>query len=282
MSPPVCEWSLDDCCLFLQRIAKTFKGSISDNILEEIIESFRKNHIIGASLIAFGDKEWEQLIPSLGFRFHCRKAISEKIKEEQTEKMSKMQQRGAPKKAMRETAQITGMPKISSFFSREKSEAVLDLPEDVDLLLLPKESSEPAVQDTVVISENVQRLIEHLLAKEKRESGFSSLLLRKAILKYLELDGGQVRNCARKLCTWSQACGLKDATDENCRVRIKYYKRMADALDHINLSEHLTHFLANGTLMNIRNSGNCSSASFRLGLAPGPKPVRGRARDRAL
>ena len=56
-----CEWSLDDCCLFLQRIAKTFKGSISDNILEEIIESFRKNHIIGASLIAFGDKEWEQL-----------------------------------------------------------------------------------------------------------------------------------------------------------------------------------------------------------------------------
>ena len=62
---------MDDCCLFLQRIAKTFKGSISDNILEEIIESFRKNHIIGASLIAFGDKEWEQLIPSLGFRFHC-------------------------------------------------------------------------------------------------------------------------------------------------------------------------------------------------------------------
>ena len=150
--------------------------------MEEIIESFRKNHIIGASLIAFGDKEWEQLIPSLGFRFHCRKAISEKIKEEQTEKMSKMQQRGAPKKAMRETAQITGMPKISSFFSREKSEAVLDLPEDVDLLLLPKESSEPAVQDTVVISENVQRLIEHLLAKEKRESGFSSLLLKKEIL----------------------------------------------------------------------------------------------------
>ena len=200
MSLPVCEWSLDDCCLFLQRIAKTCKGSISDNILEEIIESFRKNHIIGASLRAFGDKEWEQLIPSLGYSFHCRKAISEKIKEEQTEKM------------------ITGMPKISSFFPRKKSEAVLDLPEDVDLLLLPKESSEPAVQDTVVISENVQRLIEHLLAKEKRESGFSSLLLRKAILKYLELDGGQVRNCARKLCTWSQACGLKDATDENCVV----------------------------------------------------------------
>ena len=41
---------------------------------------------------------------------------------------------------------------------------------------------------------------------------------------------------ALKLCTWSQACGLKDATDENCRVRIKYYKRMADALDHINLN----------------------------------------------
>ena len=43
-----------------------------------------------------------------------------------------------------------------------------------------------------MISKTVQGLIEHLLAKEKRESGFSSLLFRKAILQYLELDGGQV------------------------------------------------------------------------------------------
>ena len=52
---------------------------------------------------------------------------------------------------------------------------------------------------------------------------------------------------------------------------------MADALAHTNLSasEHLTYFLANCTLMNIRNSGNCSSASIRLGLAPRPKPVWG-------
>ena len=41
----------------------------------------------------------------------------------------------------------------------------------------------------------------------------------------------------------------------------------------MSLFEHLTYFLANGTLINIRNSGNCSSAGIRLGLAPGPKPV---------
>ena len=58
----------------------------------------------------------------------------------------------------------------------------------------------PAVEDAVVSGENVQRLLEHLLAKEKRESGFSSLLLRKAILQYLELpvDGGYDKNCARR------------------------------------------------------------------------------------
>ena len=45
---------------------------------------------------------------------------------------------------MRETPQITGMP---------------------------KEGSEPAVESTIVISKNVQRLIEHFLAKQPRRSG---------------------------------------------------------------------------------------------------------------
>ena len=65
----------------MQINAKTFKtlikGSILVNILEDIVESFEKNHLIGASLIAFGDKECGQLIPSLEFRFHSRKATSE-------------------------------------------------------------------------------------------------------------------------------------------------------------------------------------------------------------
>ena len=52
------------CCplfKYLQKIAKTWniQGLISDNILEDIIESFRKNHIImiDVSLIKFRDKE---------------------------------------------------------------------------------------------------------------------------------------------------------------------------------------------------------------------------------
>ena len=50
------------------------------------------------------------------------------------------------------------------------SETVLDLPEDIFLLLLPKGGSEPAVENIVLSSENVQRLFKLLLAKEKRES----------------------------------------------------------------------------------------------------------------
>ena len=101
--------------MIVAEIAKIFKGSISDNVLEDVIVLFRKNHIMDAFLVAFGDKEWEQLISSVGFSLQSKKAISEKIKEEQTEKMSKMQQRVAPKKIMRETTETTGMPKISSF-----------------------------------------------------------------------------------------------------------------------------------------------------------------------
>ena len=41
-----------------------FKGPISDNVLEEMIESFSKNQIIGASLRALGDKKWEHLSSS--------------------------------------------------------------------------------------------------------------------------------------------------------------------------------------------------------------------------
>jgi hypothetical protein len=57
------------------------------------VESFRKNHhIVEESLLAFGDKEGEELIPSLGFQFHCRQAISKKIKQEEIIVLSKMQE----------------------------------------------------------------------------------------------------------------------------------------------------------------------------------------------
>jgi hypothetical protein len=34
----------------------------------------------GDSLDAFGDKEWDQLILYLGFRYHSRKEIEKKLK----------------------------------------------------------------------------------------------------------------------------------------------------------------------------------------------------------
>ena len=167
MSRPVCEWNLDDCRLFLQKIAKTLKAliSASDNIVEDIVPSFRKNHIIGASLIAFRDKEREQLIPFLGFHFHCRKGIS-KLNEKDEDNTAKRYSR---KNYERNSANHRNAENFVIFFKGKVlwcghkqlgrphcrlgelnvSETVLDLPEDIFLLLLPKEGSEPAVENIV-------------------------------------------------------------------------------------------------------------------------------------
>ncbi len=135
---------LEECIVFVKKIAKSFGGSIPESDLEFILESFRKNHMIGASLLAFGDKEleWGQLIPSLGFRFHCRQAIMKKIKQEETEILSTMQQKGAPRKTIKETAQLTGLTKISAFFNskHKKSDDVLNLRDDVEFFSVSAKS----------------------------------------------------------------------------------------------------------------------------------------------
>ena len=77
--------------------------------------------------------------------------------------LSKMQEKGAPRKAIRETMQLsTGLRKISAFFEQKVSNDVLSLPEDVEPVSLPTESTEPAVQATILSSDNVQKFIEHL------------------------------------------------------------------------------------------------------------------------
>jgi hypothetical protein len=54
MASRVSEWKLEDCIAFVKKIAKSFGGSIPESDLEFIMESFRKNHMIGASLLDFG------------------------------------------------------------------------------------------------------------------------------------------------------------------------------------------------------------------------------------
>ena len=80
-----------------------------------------------------------------------------------------------------------------------------------------KEGSEQAVVGTKVSSMIVQRLIEHLLATKKQESGSCCLLLRKAVLLYLELGCGQGKNCVLASCALgfklAQLCCFKDTTD---------------------------------------------------------------------
>jgi hypothetical protein len=126
-----------------------------------------------------------------------------KIKQEETEILSKLQQKGAPRKTIKETAQLTSLTKISAFFNskHKKTDAVLNLPDDIEPFSVLAESivTEPAVAATILSSDNVQKFIEHLLSKP--ETDFAPLLLRKAVLEYLSLDGNQVKSTAQKLCT---------------------------------------------------------------------------------
>ena len=83
-------------------------------------------------------------ITSLGFSFHFRNAMPENQRANGKRGASYSKEVLQSKLGM--TAQITGIQKISSVFSRKKSEDVVDLSEDDHLLLLPKEGSEPAVE----------------------------------------------------------------------------------------------------------------------------------------
>ncbi len=48
MTSRVSEWRLEDRIVFVKKIAKSFGGSIPESDLEFILESFGKNHMIGA------------------------------------------------------------------------------------------------------------------------------------------------------------------------------------------------------------------------------------------
>ena len=93
--------TLQDCCFFLQKIAKTFKGSISDNILEDTIESLRKIiSLIGASLQSLEGKNGCSSF-HLWVPFSLHKGNNIANQRNQMEKMRKMQHRDASKKIQR-------------------------------------------------------------------------------------------------------------------------------------------------------------------------------------
>jgi hypothetical protein len=51
--------------------------------LEEVISVFRKNLVIGSSVLKFSDDEWKEVIPSTGLRRHIQEALQKIIQQEE-------------------------------------------------------------------------------------------------------------------------------------------------------------------------------------------------------
>ena len=133
-----------DCCLLVQKIAQTFKGSISERKILSILVQFLEESYHLCFSYSIWRERMELPITSLGFSFHFRNAMPENQRANGKRGASYSKEVLQSKLGM--TAQITGIQKISSVFSRKKSEDVVDLSEDDHLLLLPKEGSDSAVE----------------------------------------------------------------------------------------------------------------------------------------
>jgi hypothetical protein len=81
MPTNISQWKLDDCVKFIERMAKSHKGSMSVENIDLVVVNFRSNFVSGSDLLRFGDSEWKDLIPDIGFCNHVKAGI-ETIKEE--------------------------------------------------------------------------------------------------------------------------------------------------------------------------------------------------------
>ena len=137
-------------------MAKSRKGSMSVENIALVVVNFRSNCVSGSDMLRFGDSEWKDLIPYIGFCNHVKAGI-EKIKEDnKKEALSQLQRKGLPKKTacMQPAAALIPIPAITSFFKPVCSE-VLDLPDerDAEALMLSNVAFEPISAPTVVTRE---------------------------------------------------------------------------------------------------------------------------------
>ena len=77
------DWSEEDCIDFLTSCAKIFRAS-DKSYLDVCIKKFKENLIAGSVLIYLENKDWELLIPFLGFRKHVQAELIKKIEEKKS------------------------------------------------------------------------------------------------------------------------------------------------------------------------------------------------------
>ena len=56
--------SMDDCVKFIERMAKSHKGSMSESVenIDFVVQNFRSNFVSGSDMLRFSDSEWKDLI----------------------------------------------------------------------------------------------------------------------------------------------------------------------------------------------------------------------------
>jgi hypothetical protein len=55
MATNILPWTLDDCVKFIERMAKSHKGSMSVENIDLVVVNFRSNFVSGSDMLRFGD-----------------------------------------------------------------------------------------------------------------------------------------------------------------------------------------------------------------------------------
>ena len=97
-----------------------FKTPESDQNLQELIVSFRKNLVTGSALLKFSDDDWKEIIQPAGLRGYVRDQVHNIIKKEEKAALSQLHRRGLPKKPVEEKAPLVPQARITSFFRNQK------------------------------------------------------------------------------------------------------------------------------------------------------------------
>ena len=189
---------------------KTFRSKVSDDDMDRVISNLRSNHVTGSTLMKFSDEEWRELISVMGLREHIREAFKKVIKAEEKAALSQLHRRGLPKPPAEQTEKLIMHPRITSFFGKGNVLAIPDdsVPHDID-------PSIPLESVSIVTLNSLTEFIQYLLSK--KETTFSSLILRKAVLQFLSLHNDNIRHTATKMATLSVSSGDKTSA-ENLEV----------------------------------------------------------------
>ena len=183
----------------------------------------------------FSDEKWRELISLMELRVHIREAFKKVIKAEEKAALSQLIRRGLPSHQRRKQrnwlcireSHLSSANAMFSLYQMSQSSTIFNFG------YWSKHS--PWICQH---SKSEQLDIVHSISSVKKDTTFSSLILRKAVLQFLSLHNDNIRHAATKMATLSVSSGDKTSAEnleEQLRSKIKYFKKQA--LEDIELEE---------------------------------------------